>query len=623
METMNSPKQNTANTPHLSADEVRKRYLEYFQKSPRNHTVIPSASLVPENDPTTLFTGSGMQPLLPYLLGEKHPEGVRLVDSQKCFRAEDIEEVGDNRHTTFFEMLGNWSLGDYWKEEQLEWFFRFLTEEVNISKDRLWITCFEGDKKLGIPPDSESAEIWKTLGIPEERICFYGSEKNWWSRSGIPENMPIGEPGGPDSEVFYEFVSVKHDTKFGEHCHPNCDCGRFMEIGNSVFMQYIKQKDGSFKELEQKNVDFGGGLERITAAANDNPDVFCVDSLRGIIKALEAHTKKSYGSPEHQTSFRIIADHMRAVIFMIGDGVLPSNTEQGYFVRRLIRRSMIKLRQLGSSNFALASLAHVVGESYAQPYPSLHEETKQAIKRLGRVVEGEEKKFGLTLEKGLKEFEKIATKNVSGHDAFVLFSTHGFPIEVTEELAVEKGLSVDRDAFDKELRQHQELSRKGAEQKFKGGLADSSEKVVQYHTATHLLLAGLRKELGEHVHQAGSNITGERLRFDFTHGEKVDREVLDKVEEFVNKAIAVRAKVTAETMKKDEAEKDPTIEGSFWERYPDEVKVYTISDDDGGIYSRELCGGPHVGNTGELGKFKIKKEEASSAGVRRIKATLE
>lgn len=598
----------------MGISEVRKRYLDFFIE--RKHVVIPSSSLRPQNDPTTLFTGSGMQPLIPYLLGEKHPKGVRLTDSQKCFRAEDIEEVGDNRHTTFFEMLGNWSLGDYFKEEQISWFFKFLTEEVGIPKEKLWVTCFEGDDVLGIPKDIESAKIWKALGIPEERIYFYDAQKNWWSRSGPPEHMPSGEPGGPDSEVFYEFTSVSHDLKFGEKCHPNCDCGRFMEIGNCVFMEYLKLKDGSFTQLPQRNVDFGGGLERITAAVNDEPDIFTVDVFSHLIKEIESLSGFTYQGNER--TFRIIADHVRGAVFMIDDGVSPSNTDAGYVLRRLLRRAIRFADKISMNEGSLAQLAAIVPRVYEAHYKTLHDRTLEIVD----VVNKEEEKFRETLKNGMREFEKLSVDNISGRDAFILFTTYGFPYEFTEELAMEKGITVDRETFEEEMKKHQELSRVGSEQKFKGGLADSGEKTTKLHTATHLMLAGLRKYLGERVHQAGSNITAERARFDFTYQEKVSREILDKVEEYVNNAIAAGAERVAEEMSKDEAQK-AGVEGSFWERYPDKVTVYSFESSDGVVWSRELCGGPHVENTRELGHFRILKEEASSAGVRRIRAILE
>lgn len=602
------------------------------------HEVIPSAALVPENDPTTLFTGSGMQPLIPYLTGEKHPKGTRLTDSQKCFRANDIEEVGDNRHTTFFEMLGNWSLGDYFKKEQLRWFFEFLVDEVGLDPAKIFVTVYHGDESIGVPRDEESIAIWQTLfkekgidakfkaigteeegykkGFSDEKIFSY-SDKNWWSRAGTPDKMPEGEIGGPDSEVFYDF-GTEHDPKWGEHCHPNCDCGRFLEIGNSVFMEFIKKGD-NFEPLPQKNVDFGGGLERIAAAAGGNPDVFLVDLLWKVIEQIEQLSGKKY--EENQIAFRVITDHIRGAMFMIGDGVYPANDQQGYFVRRLLRRAVRYADQLGVPAGELKSLAESVIHTYETHYQNLSTEKDKIVSAIAR----EEEQFRKTLEKGMKEFEKLATKgHIGGEDAFVLFTTYGFPLELTLEIALERNLKVDEDGFKAKMQEHQELSRSGAEQKFKGGLADHSDKVVQYHTATHLMLAGLRKYLGNGVHQAGSNITGERLRFDFTHEEKVAPEVLKQVEEFVNDAIKTGGKVTIDVMPKTVAESDETIEGSFWDRYPDEVKVYTITGNDGTTFSRELCGGPHVENLENIkGTFKITKEESSSAGVRRVKAVLE
>ncbi len=624
----------------MDLNEVRKKYLNFFKD--KNHEIIPSASLVPMNDSTTLFTGSGMQPLLPYLLGEKHPKGKRLADSQKCFRSGDIEEVGDNRHTTFFEMLGNWSLGDYAKEEQLTWFFSFLTEELNLNPNRLYVTVFAGDEKLGIEKDEESAKIWKKLfdkkGINAEtafigsekdggkrgmkageRIFYYSADKNWWSRSGVPENMPDGEPGGPDSEVFYEFTNVEHDEKFGEHCHPNCDCGRFLEIGNSVFMQYVKNKNGEFDALPNLNVDFGGGLERILMAVKNSSDIILTNH-KPIIDFLEDVSQSKYDDNEKiKRAFRIIADHMKAAVFLISEGVAPSNTDQGYFVRRLIRRSVRFADVLGLSESKLSQVVKPIAGMYVDAYPELNER----VSEIEKTISNEEEKFRKTLEKGLKEFEKITGNTVSGKDAFMLFSTYGFPFEMTEELANEKGMTVDKETFEKEMKKHQELSRAGSEKKFKGGLADSGEKTTMLHTCTHLMLAGLRKYLSEDVHQAGSNITEERVRFDFTYPEKAQRDVLDKVEDYVNRAISEKCEVKTEILKKDEA-KEKGVEGSFWDRYPDEVTVYTVVSKNGEIFSRELCAGPHVKNTGDIkGTFKILKEKSSSAGVRRVKAVLE
>ncbi len=591
----------------MTVSDIRRRYLDFFRE--RGHAVIPSASLVPENDPTTLFTGSGMQPLLPYLLGRPHPKGKRLANSQKCFRSMDIEEVGDNRHTTFFEMLGNWSLGDYFKKEQLPWAWEFFTKEIGIPAERLWVTCFAGDEKLNLPKDEESAEIWKKIGVPESRIRFYGSEKNWWSRAGAPENMPAGEPGGPDSEVFYDF-GIPHDPKFGKECHPNCDCGRFLEIGNSVFMEYVKNADGTFAKLPQRNVDFGAGLERVAAAACGEPDVFTVNH-GSAIELLERETGTRYA--DRAVEYRVIADHIKAAVFLVADGVVPSNKDQGYFVRRLVRRSKLYANRL-RPGFALETLVPGIAAAYADHYPELRAKEGE----IGEVLAQEENKFSLTLERGLRELEK-------GTDAFTLFATYGFPLELAKEVAAEKGIPVDEGAFERAMEEHRNLSRVGAEQKFKGGLADAGTETTKLHTATHLMLAGLRKDVGEHVHQAGSNITAERTRFDFTHPEKVPREVLDRVEAYVNEAVAKGCDVLVERMPKERA-KAGGVEGSFWEKYPDTVDVYTVKCADGSVYSRELCGGPHVANTrtiGEGGKrFAIVKEEAVAAGIRRVKGVL-
>lgn len=628
------------------------------------HAIVPSSALVPENDPTTLFTGSGMQPMVPYLLGEKHPKGTRVADSQKCFRAEDIDDVGDNRHTTFFEMLGNWSLGDYFKNEQIPWISTFLFDAVGLNPEKFYVTAFLGDDEAGLPKDTESVALWQEvlkarglshevgeMGSAEEggkrgmkageRIFYYDAKENWWSRAGVPGKMPVGEIGGGDSEMFYDF-GTEHDSTYGEHCHPACDCGRFMEIGNSVFMEYIKAEDGSFQKLPAQNVDFGGGLERIAAAANNDGDVFKIDLLWKVVEQIEQLSGKKYA--DDLNAFRIITDHIRGAVFMIGDGVLPGNTEQGYFVRRLLRRAVRFADTLGMPEDKLKNLATSVISTYKDHYTNLADAESEIV----AAISAEEAQFRTTLEKGLKQFNKISLqihlaskevdgkkvidkskppvqkKAISAQNAFDLFTTYGFPIELTEEIAAEKGLIVERAGFEELMKEHKEKSRAGAEQKFKGGLADQSDTVVQYHTATHLMLAGLRKFLGDHVHQAGSNITGERLRFDFTHPEKVDQDTLDKIEDFVNDIIQNGGEVTIDIMSKDEAQADPTVEGSFWDRYPDEVKVYTMKKDNGEVVSRELCGGPHVQNLTEItGTFKIKKEESSSAGVRRIKAILQ
>jgi len=645
----------------ISGNQIREKYLQFMKDN--GHAIVPSSALVPDNDPTTLFTGSGMQPMVSYLMGETHPKGTRITDSQKCFRAEDIEEVGDNRHTTFFEMLGNWSLGDYFKEEQIPWMYTFLIDEIGLDPEKFYVTAFQGDDAAGIPRDTESVAIWTRLfeekdistavadmgseeaggarGMKEgERIFYYDGSKNWWSRAGKPENMPTGEIGGPDTEMFYDF-QTPHNTAYGPHCHPNCDCGRFLEIGNNVFMEYVKAEDGSFQKLPAQNVDFGGGLERIAAAANNDGDVFKIDLLWKVVEQIQELSGKKY--EDDVTAFRVITDHIRGAVFMIGDGVLPGNSEQGYFVRRLLRRAVRFADVLEIPEGELKNLAHSVIDSYKTHYTNLgdlHDAITSAIAT-------EEEQFRKTLEKGLKQFNKISLqihvasievdgkkvvdksvapvkkRAISAQNAFNLFTTYGFPIELTEEIAEEKGLIVERKGFEKLMMEHREKSRAGAEQKFKGGLADQSDIVVQYHTATHLMLAGLRKFLGEHVHQAGSNITGDRLRFDFTHPEKVERETLDQIEEFVNNIIQNGGEVAIDMMSKEDAETDPTVEGSFWDRYPDEVKVYTMKLADGTIVSRELCGGPHVENLTEItGTFKIKKEESSSSGVRRIKAVL-
>lgn len=635
-----------------STRDIRSKYLKFFQD--RGHAVLTSSPLVPENDPTTLFTGSGMQAILPYLLGQPHPAGTRLTDSQKCFRTQDIEEVGDNRHTTFFEMLGNWSLGDYFKEEQLKWFFEFLTDTVKLDPARLYVTCFIGDRQFGIPKDTESAQIWQSLflgkgidakaveigseengyrvGLQGGRIFFYDGKKNWWSRGGSPEKTPVGDPCGPDSEVFYEFTEIPHDVKFGAECHPNCDCGRFMEIGNSVFMTY-KRTEAGFEPLPKKNVDFGGGLERIAAAENNNPDIFRIEAFNPLREAVEKVSLKAYGADPLETyAFRVIFDHLRAATMLIGDGVFPSNKDQGYFVRRLIRRAIRFSHKLGiKDNFCGAVAEAVIGQ-YAEAYPNLLEKKEFILSEL----EKEEHKFRRTLVDGVKKFEEIIKdkieneKNiVSAAEAFDLYQSYGFPIEITEELAKEKGLKVDMDGFNAEKEKHQALSRQGAEQKFKGGLADHSDMSVKYHTATHLLHAAVLKVLGPHAVQKGSNITPERLRFDFAHPDKMTPEQLKQVEDLVNAAIAKDYQVSFQILPIEQARKKKAI-GLFGDKYGETVKVYTVGDPDGlpdanpqaATFSRELCGGPHVEHTGVIGKFKIVKEEAVGAGVRRIKAVV-
>lgn len=638
----------------MTVNEIRAKYLKYFEE--RGHTIIPSAPLVPQNDPTTLFTGSGMQPLITYLLGEPHPKGNRLVDSQKSFRAEDIEEVGDNRHTTFFEMLGNWSLGDYFKSEQLPWFFGFLTDEIGLDPKNLYVTAFIGDEKNNVPQDIESAELWQKLfaskgidakvvaigseadgyrlGMQGGRIFFYEAKKNWWSRAGVPEKMPAGEPGGPDSEVFYDF-GTPHDPAFGAECHPNCDCGRFMEIGNSVFMQYIKKEDGTFALLPKQNVDFGGGLERIAAAARGDSDVFAIDVFADIIGLLTKFSGKDYDDSRYKKSFRIVADHMRAATMMLGDGVRPSNTERGYVLRRLIRRASQHAQKLGiaadkQEDSMLVRCAVIVIEKYKQAYVELDGEDTYA--HITREIWKEEVQFAHTLESGMKEFEKVALGGyVSGTQASMLFTTHGFPFEMTTELAKERGIDVDVEGFKVEMKKHSELSRSGSEQKFKGGLADTSEKTTRLHTAHHLLLKALQIVLGPNVKQRGSNITQERLRIDFSHGAKMTPEQLACAEEIVNEKIEEALPVVRSTIPKEEAE-TLGAEHEFGAKYPDMVSVYSVGPKGATeemprfseAFSIEFCGGPHVQNTSELGgTFKIKKEEAVASGIRRIKAVIE
>jgi len=595
----------------MKVNEVREKYLAFFEK--RGHIIVPSASLVPENDPTVLFTTAGMQPLVPYLLGHPHPTGSkRIVDVQKCLRTNDIEEVGDNTHLTFFEMLGNWSLGDYFKEDAIKWSYELLTskeEGFGLDPKRLYVTVFKGDKNA--PRDEEAAEIWKEIFVnagldPAKRIFFLGADSNWWSPG---DNGPCG----PDTEMFYDVSGKLKDGLTEEEFLKADDRQDVVEIWNDVFMEYEKKDGKVIGKLASKNVDTGSGLERIVSVVQGKDNVFETDLFLPILYKIKELQVISDSRAE-----RIIADHMRAAVFLIADDVVPSNTDRGYILRRLLRRAIrhaTKLRIV-----SILPLVETIVDHYGVTYPQL----KVKLEKIKGEIAEEEKSFRSTLDYGLKRFENIASrkKEISGKDAFILFSTHGFPFELTQELAVEKGLTVDEVSFREEMRKHQATSRVGAGEKFKGGLADSSEKVVQYHTATHLMLAGLRKELGPDVHQAGSNITGERTRFDFTYHEKVSREALDRVEEYVNTAIGAGALVTMETIKKEAAENDPMIEGSFWNKYPDEVNVYIVAGSDGTVYSKELCGGPHVQTTDGMGTFKIIKEEASSAGVRRIKAVL-
>lgn len=638
----------------MTVSDVRSRYLAFFKA--RGHAIVPSAPIVPGNDPTTLFTSSGMQPLVPYLLGKDHPAGKRIADSQLSFRAGDIEEVGDNRHTTFFEMLGNWSLGDYFKKEQLPWFFEFLTsneEGLGLDPAHLYVTVFAGDEATGMPADLEAVEIWKELfkgvGIeaefsnigseaagyekgmgPRDRIFAYDAKKNWWSRAGVPANMPAGEPGGPDSEVFYDF-GTPHDPAWGAHCHPNCDCGRFVEIGNSVFMQFVKNEDGSFSNLPKQNVDFGGGLERLTFATLGVADAFLIDVFDAARGVLETRTGKQYGADAQVTrSMRIILDHMRAASFMLAEGVTPSNTEAGYVLRRLIRRSIREADRLGIKDAVLADVAKGYGQSYTDQYPHVLAHAELIRDELAK----EEAQFRKTLTQGLREFEKLQKNGrITGEDAFILFSTYGFPFELTAERAGELGISIDEAEFLEAMKKHQAESRAGAAQKFAGGLADHSEQTVRYHTTHHILLKALQMVLGPEVHQRGSNITSERLRIDFSSPAKLTPEQKEEVEQIVNDVIYQDLPVTRTVMPREEAEK-LGAEMEFGVKYPDMVSVYSVgpahategNPDIPNAFSLEFCGGPHVSNTKEIhegGKrFKILKEEAVAAGVRRIKAVV-
>ncbi|HET8580952.1 MAG TPA: alanine--tRNA ligase [Candidatus Paceibacterota bacterium] len=631
----------------MNANEIRQKFLDFY--AARGHAVIPSASLVPQNDPTTLFTSSGMQPLVPYLLGKEHPEGSRLADSQKSFRSNDIEEVGDNRHTTFFEMLGNWSLGDYFKAEQLPWIFEFLTAEVGLDPAKLFVTVYSGSADGAIPKDEEAIAIWQKLfagkgieaavadmvteeagalrGMRDGERIFAYRDKNWWSRAGAPDAMPAGEPGGPDSEIFYDF-GTPHDPAFGAECHPNCDCGRFLEIGNSVFMQYVKREDGTFGQLPKRNVDFGGGLERIATAKDGDPDVFTSSLFAPLFAAIERQGGVAYATAalRERRALRIVADHLRAAVFLIHDGVLPSTTDQGYFVRRLLRRAIRYGEQVGVTG--LAALVPAIVGAY-EGYITLAEPAHD----IEAAVREEEERFRATLTRGMREFERLAAADISGRDAFILFSTYGFPLELTQELAAERGIGVDEAGFKEEMGRHQEESRAGSEQKFKGGLADASQETTRLHTTHHLLLRALQMVLGPDVHQRGSNITAERLRLDFSYGEKMTDEQKREVERIVNEKIGEALPVTRSMLPKEEAEK-LNAEHEFGAKYPDTVSVYSIGPRGATqdaprfaeAFSIEFCGGPHVSNTSEIaesGRFRIAKEEASSAGVRRIKGVLE
>lgn len=595
----------------ITHKELRNLWTEFWEE--KNHKLVPPAPLVLQNDPTTLFTSSGMQPLVPFLSGETHPLGKRLYNIQPSFRSQDIEEVGDNRHTTFFEMMGNWSLGDYFKEEQLPWIWEFFTEKLKLPKEKLYVSVFLGTSE--VTKDERSAEIWRKLGVADDHISYYDEKKNWWSRSGPPNNMPAGEIGGPDSEVFYDFGEdrkLHENSSFkNEECHPNCDCGRFLEIGNSVFIQYKKAADGSLEELPQKNVDYGGGFERILAACNNDPDIFTTDVFADIIRHLEDATRKSYIDTQNTAAMRVVADHVKAAVMMIAGGTIPSNKEQGYVLRRLLRRAAVKIRQLSGMLSAKDFLPLITSvlttyDGYAGVQKSEQQDSVISI------IVDEITKFGQSLDNGLKYFNKY--DKVDEKIAFDLFQNFGFPFEITQELVAEKGYQLDAAVYGELYSAHQNQSRTASAGTFKGGLADSSEQVLKYHTATHLLHQALRDVLGDSVRQEGSNITGERLRFDFFVEKKPTDEEFEKVEQIVNEKIAQKLPVEFKIMPKKVAEQIGAL-FFFKEKYGDEVKVYFVGD-----YSKEFCGGPHVQNTSEIGTIKITKVKKIGSNLMRLYA---
>lgn len=592
----------------ITSSELRQKYLDFFKE--RGHAVIPSASIIPNNDPTVLFTTAGMHPLVPYLMGQKHPEGTRLTDVQKCIRTGDIDEVGDASHLTFFEMLGNWSLGDYFKKEAIAWSYEFLTSPkyLGLDPDKLAFTVFEGDSDA--PRDEESAELWKAQGVKEDHIFYLPKKHNWWG--------PAGQTGpcGPDTEMFI----ITDKEPCGEDCSPACSCGRYLEIWNDVFMQYHKNADGTFEPLKQRNVDTGMGLERTLCVLTGKDSVYETEIFSEQLAKISELCGKKYGESEQVTrAFHIIADHLRTATIILGDdlGVSPSNVDQGYVLRRLIRRAVRFGRKLDMPENFTPAIAQVVIDKYKSVYPELERNKDFVLEQLRL----EEERFAKTLEQGTKEFEKLVDKlkisgTLSGRLAFRLYDTFGFPIEMTQELAKENDLTVDIDGFNAAFKKHQELSKAGSEQKFKGGLADHSEETTKLHTATHLLHAALRKVLGDEVAQKGSNITAERLRFDFSFHRKMEPEEIAEVQRLVNEAIERKMPITMEEMSVEDARNSGAI-GLFGDKYGERVKVYTMGD-----FSKEICGGPHASNTGDLVAFKIQKEQSSSAGVRRIKAII-
>lgn len=590
----------------MNSRDIRNRFLSFFEK--RGHTIIPSAPLVPENDPSVLFNTAGMQPLVPYLMGTPHPQGVRLVDSQKCVRTQDIDEVGDNTHDTFFEMLGNWSLGDYFKEDAIKWSYEFLTSKddgLGLDPRRLYITVFEGNDDA--PRDNEAFEVWKRY-VPENRIYFMSAESNWWSPG---DNGPCG----PDTEMFYDVTAAGLGDMTKEEFVAADDRQNIVEIWNDVFMEYEKKNGKVIGKLAKKNVDTGSGLERIVMAIQGKNNIFETDLF---IPLLEKIKVLGNGEIRDVRASRIVADHIRTATFIIADGVSPANTDRGYILRRLLRRAVRYADVLGLAHNTLSELVPVVAEKYTGVYDNLKAQERHIIDE----IQKEEEKFRKTLERGMKEFARVSAKGtISSEDAFQLFSTYGFPVEMTEELAKEKGVSVDRVGTEEAFKKHQELSRAGAEQKFKGGLADTSEMSVKYHTATHMLNQALRMVLGDHIAQKGSNITAERLRFDFSHNEKMTDEQKKAVEDIINQKISEALPIHYEDVSIDEARRRGAI-GVFGEKYGDIVRVYQIGEGDK-KFSLEICGGPHVENTAQMGHFKILKEEAVAQGVRRIKAVLE
>ncbi len=637
----------------MTSKEIREKYLEFFKS--KGHVIIPSASLIPK-DSTTLFVGSGMQPLIPYLLGKKHPKGIRLANSQKCFRAEDIEEVGDNRHTTFFEMLGNWSLGDYFKKEQLSWYFEFLTKVLNINPEKLYVTVFRGNKDIGIEKDTESVEAWKKLfsdvgikakdidfaekkGMQDGRIFYYDETKNWWSRSGVPKNMPVGEPGGPDSEVFYDLGTnlKRHENSEwkGGVCHVNCDCGRFIEIGNSVFMEYVRTEKG-FEKLKQKNVDFGGGLERTITAVQGKDNAFETDLFIDVIDEI----KNLSGGKEYKDNmkpFEVIADHVRGTVFLASEGIMPSNTEKGYVLRRLIRRAIRFGKLIDMPKNFLVPLAEKVIETYQDVYNEVKSEEKNILS----IIQDEEEKFEKTLQEGVKALKKIFNRviagvdpenlpkgmilegnimRVDGKEIFHIYETYGIPPELAQEIMTGWGIKFDNQTMKeckKAFRRHQEISRAGAEKKFGGVGKEAGYEATKLHTATHLLHQALREVLGDHVKQMGSDITHERLRFDFSHSKKLTENEIKEIKDLVNKKIKENLKVEKKEMSYSNAIKSGAL-AFFKEKYPDRVTVYSIDK-----FSKEICAGPHIKKIGELGSFKIIKEKSVGVGIRRIRAVVE